>query len=253
MVMPIYDENPFRLPHRPVVTWSLIGVNLIVFLAEYLVGEGPEDWVASFGVVPAAFVGDGVVPGALPPVLTLFTYMFLHADLGHILGNMLFLWVFGDNVEETLGRMRFLVFYLACGVLGALAFIASDPHSDVPLVGASGAIAGVVVAYVMLRPCAKITILVAIIPLRLSAYWVVGAFVIMQLIHLGSASKSDVAYWTHVGGMVAGALLLLLLRPAGVKLFQCIRPDQVPAAAAEPMPDTSRLPGAPRSGHERAH
>jgi len=95
----------------------------------------------------------------------------------------------------------------------------------------------------MLRPCAKITVLVSIIPLRLSAYWVVGAFVILQLVSLGSASQSDVAYWCHVGGMVSGALLLLLLRPAGVRLFECIRPGEVPLDEA--MPDTSRLPGAP--------
>jgi len=148
---------------------------------------------------------------------------------------MIFLWVFGDNVEEALGRTRFLIFYLASGALAALAYIASDIYSDIPLIGASGAIAGVVVAYVMLRPCAKVTVLVTIIPLRLSAYWVIGAFVLLQIISLESASRSEVAYWCHVGGMVAGALLLLLLRPAGVRLFDCIRGERIPV---EPMPDT---------------
>lgn len=244
MVLPLYDDNPFRLPHRPIVTWSLIGVNFLIFFAELATGERMEEIVTHFAVVPAALVGDGTVPGALPPVLTLFSYMFLHADIWHILGNTVFLWVFGDNVEAALGRVRFLVFYLACGALAALAFVVSEPHAEVPLIGASGAIAGVVIAYVMLRPCAKITVLVSIIPLRLSAYWVVGAFAVMQFINLGSASKSEVAYWCHIGGMVAGAILLLLLRPAGVKLFECLRPDRVPVGA-EPMPDASRLPGAP--------
>jgi membrane associated rhomboid family serine protease len=246
MVLPLYDDNPFRLPHRPIVTWSLIGLNFLIFAFEFASSSSLEDLVAHFGVVPAAFVGDGVVPGALPPVLTLVSYMFLHADIGHIFGNMIFLWVFGDNVEEALGRVRFLAFYLGCGVLGALAFIASDAHSDVPLIGASGAISGTVIAYVMLRPCAKITVLVSIIPLRLSAYWVVSAFAILQLISLGSASKSDVAYWCHFGGMVAGAVLLLVMRPAGVRLFDCIRPEQVPVEPAATMPDASGLPGAPR-------
>jgi len=127
------------------------------------------------------------------------------------------------------------------GALAGLIYVASDLHSDIPLIGASGAIAGVVVAYVMLRPCARVTVLVTIIPLRLSAYWVIGAFALMQIINLDSASRSEVAYWCHVGGMVAGALLLLLLRPAGVKLFDCMRPQRLPDAA---MPDTSRLPGA---------
>src|SRR4029077_3348773 len=122
--------------------------------------------------------------------------------IAHLLGNMIFLWGFGDNVEEALGRGRVLAFYLLTGAFAALSFVASDAHSHVPLIGASGAIAGVVIAYVMLRPCAKITVLVSIIPLRISAYWVVGAFVAMQLIHLGSSSKSDVAYWCHIGGMV---------------------------------------------------
>jgi membrane associated rhomboid family serine protease len=232
MVMPLYDDNPFKLPHRPVVTWSLIVVNLVVFMIEFGTDTetGTELMIYHYGVTPAAFIGDGVIPGALPPPLTLFSYMFLHADIGHILGNMLFLWVFGDNVEEALGRVRFLVFYLGSGVAGAFAFIFSDPHSQTPLIGASGAIAGVVIGYVMLRPCAKVTVLVSIIPLRISAYWVIGAFVIMQFISLASSSKSDVAYWTHIGGMVAGGLLFAVIRPAGVKLFDCIRAPTGPVA-----------------------
>ena len=240
MVLPIYDDNPFRLPHRPVMTWSLIGLNFVVFLAEF---GGSDEIVSHFAVIPAAFVGDGIVPGALPPVLTLFTYMFLHGDIVHILGNMIFLWVFGDNVEETLGRARFLAFYLGCGVLGALAFIASDPHSDVPLIGASGAIAGVVIAYVMLRPCAKITVLIGIIPLRINAYWVVGLFVLTQLWNLGASSKSEVAYWAHFGGMLTGGLLFPLIKPAWVKLFQCMRPvpDTVVQIGPNPAARAARL------------
>ena len=99
---------------------------------------------------------------------------------------MIFLWVFGDDVERALGRWRFLAFYLLCGVVGGLVFIANDPHSRIELIGASGAIAGVVIAYVMLRPCAKITVLLGIIPLRISAYWVVGLFVLIQLWNLGA-------------------------------------------------------------------
>jgi membrane associated rhomboid family serine protease len=235
MVVPIYDDNPWRLPHRPIVTWGLIALNILIFLAEIGIVPVPDGMFAQLGVTPVSFLGNSVMPNLLGPVSTLFTYMFLHADWGHLLGNMIFLWVFGDNVEEALGRARFLIFYLASGALAALAYIASDINSDIPLIGASGAIAGVVVAYVMLRPCAKVTVLVTIIPLRLSAYWVIGAFVLMQVISLESASRSEVAYWCHVGGMVAGALLLLLLRPAGVRLFDCIRGERIPV---EPMPDT---------------
>ena len=140
------------------------------------------------------------------------------------LGNMIFLWVFGDDVERALGRWRFLAFYLLSGVVGGLVFVANDPHSTIELIGASGSIAGVVIGYVMLRPCAKITVLLGIIPLRISAYWVIGLFVITQLWNLGSASKSEVAYWCHFGGMLAGAVLFPLMKPPGVKLFQCMQP-----------------------------
>jgi len=103
-------------------------------------------------------------------------------------------------------------------------FIANDPHSRIELIGASGAIAGVVIAYLMLRPCAKITVLLGIIPLRISAYWVVGLFVITQLWNLGAASQSEVAYWCHFGGMLAGAVLFPLLKPRWIKLFECMQP-----------------------------
>src|ERR1700726_1848010 len=146
MVLPLYDSNPFKLPVRPVVTWLLILVNVLVFLVEVGGSDAEAQAIASaFGVTPAALIG-GVTPA---PVFTLVTYMFLHADVGHIFGNMIFLWVFGDDVEEALGRRRFLAFYLLCGVVGALAFVASAPTFDGPLIGASGAISGIVVAYAM--------------------------------------------------------------------------------------------------------
>jgi membrane associated rhomboid family serine protease len=252
MVMPLYDDNPFKLPHRPIVTWGLIALNLAVMLIEFCTDAGAQEMVYRFGLIPAVFNGEAAVPDGMPPMLTIVSYMFLHADAGHIFGNMIFLWVFGDNVEEALGRWRFLAFYLLCGMLGGLAFVASERSSEVPLIGASGAIAGIVIAYVMLRPCAKVTVLVSIIPLRLSAYWVIGAFVIMQIVNLSSASRSDVAYWCHVGGMLAGAVLFPLMRPAGVKLFQCLRPgdlpSEVPAETVVPVPVPYRIPRAPHGG-----
>jgi membrane associated rhomboid family serine protease len=162
--------------------------------------------------------------------------MFLHADPMHLFGNMIFLWVFGDDVEEAMGRGRFLAFYVLSGAIGAIIFAVSDPLFPFPLIGASGAISGVVIAYAMLRPCAKVTVLVSIIPLRISAYWVVGGFVVLQFASLGSASKSEVAYWCHVGGMATGAVLFPLMRRAGVKLFECIRGPKIPAIEARVNP-----------------
>src|SRR5258708_10101448 len=156
MVFPLYDDNPFKLPVRPIVTWLLILANVLMFAVE--IGSSDAEGQAivnAFGVTPATLIG-----GSMPtPVFTLVTYMFLHADLGHIFGNMVFLWVFGDDVEEALGRRRFLVFYLLCGGIGALAFVASDPTFSGPLIGASGAVSGVVVAYAMWRPRAQVTVL----------------------------------------------------------------------------------------------
>jgi membrane associated rhomboid family serine protease len=243
MVVPIYDDNPFTQPIKPVVTWCLIAVNLLIFFYEMGASEaGLDRMIEVFSLIPAAFIGDIDARGWVPAFATLVTYQFFHADLGHVFGNMIFLWVFGDDIERALGRLRYLVFYLLCGIAGGLVFVANDPHSKIELIGASGAIAGVVIAYVMLRPCAKITVLLGIIPLRISAYWVVGLFVILQLWNLGSTSKSAVAYWCHFGGMLAGAILFPFMKPLGVKLFQCMQP--VPDTVVQIGPSrAARMPG----------
>src|SRR3954447_17760423 len=138
MVMPLYDDNPFKMPHTPIMTWCLIGVNFFFFLLEIGNVNGPQQMVNQYGLTPAALFGYATVPGGLTPVLTLISYQFLHADIMHILGNMVFLWVFGDDVEEAMGRWRFLAFYLLCGIIGGLAFATSAAHMEGPLIGASG-------------------------------------------------------------------------------------------------------------------
>src|SRR5581483_5190002 len=141
MVVPIYDDNPFTQPIKPVVTWSLIAVNFLVFLYESSASEaGLDRMLEMFGLIPAVFVGDLDAPGWVPASVTLVSYQFLHADLGHIFGNMLFLWVFGDDVDGAHGRLRFLAFYLLCAIVGGLVFVANDQHSKIELIGASGAI-----------------------------------------------------------------------------------------------------------------
>jgi membrane associated rhomboid family serine protease len=227
MVVPIYDENPFHHAIKPVVTWSLIALNVAVFLYEMGADQLALDHIIdTFSLTPAALVGDIPARGWVPPWATLLSYQFFHADPGHILGNMVFLWVFGDDIERALGRLRFLTFYLLSGVGGGLVFSLTDPASHIELIGASGSVAGVVIGYIMLRPCAKITVLLGIIPLRISAYWVIGLFVLSQLWNLGAASRSEVAYWCHFGGMVTGALLFPLLKPSWVRLFECRQPGR---------------------------
>lgn len=244
MVVPIYDDNPFAAPVKPVVTWCLIAVNLAVFFYEAGASQLALDrMIDIFSLTPAAFTGNMEARGWVPAFATIFTYQFFHADIAHLLGNMVFLWVFGDDVERALGRWRYLAFYLLCGVVGGLVFIAYDLHARIELIGASGAIAGLVVAYVMLRPCAKITVLLGIIPLRISAYWVVGLFVLTQLWNLGASSKSEVAYWCHFGGMLGGGILFPLMKPRGVKLFQCMQPvpDTVVQIGPNPVARAAKL------------
>lgn len=239
MVVPLYDDNPFTPPVKPVVTWGLIALNLAILLYEVGASQLALDRIIdSFSLMPAAFIGDTGARGWVPAFLTIITYQFFHADITHVVGNMIFLWVFGDDIERVLGRGRYLAFYLLCGVIGGLVFVANDPHSTIELIGASGAVAGVVVGYVMLRPCAKITVLLGVIPLRISAYWVVGLFVVSQLWNLGASSKSEVAYWCHFGGMLGGAVLFPLLKPRAVRLFQC----------QQPVPDTVVQIGPQRAG-----
>ena len=241
MVMtPLWDDNPFTQPLKPIVTWCLIAANIIVFFYEAGAPQaGLDRMIDTFSLTPAALHGDIAPRGALPPLVTLISYQFFHADIGHLAGNMIFLWVFGDDIERALGRVRYLIFYLACGALAGVVFALYDPHSGIELIGASGAIAAVVVAYLMLRPCAKITVLLAIIPLRISAYWVVGLFILTQLWNLGAASKSAVAYWCHFGGMLAGAILFPLMKPRTVRLFECMQPEKETVLRIGPSPVAS--------------
>ena len=244
MVVPLYDDNPFAAPVKPVVTWCLIAVNLAVFFYEAGASQlALDQMIDTFSLTPAAFTGHMPARGWVPAFATIVTYQFFHADIAHLVGNMVFLWVFGDDVERAIGRWRFLAFYLLCGVVGGLVFIAIDLRAGIELIGASGAIAGLVVAYVMLRPCAKITVLLGIIPLRISAYWVVGLFVLTQLWNLGASSKSEVAYWCHFGGMLAGGILFPLMKPWRVKLFQCMQPvpDTVVQIGPNPVARAARL------------
>jgi membrane associated rhomboid family serine protease len=228
--MPLWDHNPLKWPTPPYVMWTLVIVNFAVFFVQ--AGGAADqmelaDHVA--GLVPAAFTGGGI-SGALPAPLTLITCMFLHANFMHVFGNMLFLFVFGDDIEEVLGHWRFLGFYLACGVGAGLAYVLSDPSSTTELIGASGAVAGVISAYLLFRPCAKVTCLLGLIPLRIRAYWVIGSWAIWQVIEAASRAQDGVAYWAHVGGLVTGAILFVLLRPPGVRLFECTEPEMAVAA-----------------------
>jgi membrane associated rhomboid family serine protease len=224
MVLPLYDERERKRVSQPYVTWALVALNVAIFIFELGAPEQTQElMVRTFGFTPAALRGEVANPSVIPVLLTPFTDMFIHLGWDHLLGNMLFLMIFGDNVEDALGHVRYLAFYVACSFASDLAYFLSSSHSTVPAVGASGAISGVVAAYVMIRPCAKVEVLFLIIPVALSAYWVIGLFALSQIWNVVTHTQDGVAYWAHIGGMVAGAALLPLMRHADVMLFECMR------------------------------
>jgi membrane associated rhomboid family serine protease len=205
--------------------WVLLAVNVLGLVYLWLLtAEALQIIVFNLGIV-SAFITRSISMDDLnllmPPVLTLVTYSLLHGGWLHLAGNMIFLWVLGDNVEAALGHLRFFLFYLLCGIAGGLAHVASEPSSLVPLIGASGAVAGVVAAYLMLRPWAHITVLLfGIITVRVHAIWLLGAWIAWQVLNVLLFPSTEVSYWSHVGGLIAGAGLVVVLRQPGVKLFQ---------------------------------
>jgi membrane associated rhomboid family serine protease len=223
MVIPLYDHNPFRLPVPPWITFALIAVNVAVFLVQISVGDAANtSIIIALGAIPSEIDRFAPHVGWLTADRTLLTCMFLHESWGHLLGNMIFLFVFGDDIEEALGHWRFLAFYLLCGVAGSLAYVAVNADSDQPLIGASGAIAGILGAYLLIRPCAKITVLFVYLPIRLPAWLVIGMWALLQVIHIAGKDNDGVAYMAHVGGLAAGVVLFLMMRPRHVRLLECV-------------------------------
>lgn len=225
MFVPLHDTNPLEHVVRPYVTWALIGLNLFVFVVLQHGGFGAvsEAGVLAYGTIPAVVTGAAVLPEGyerLPSALTLVSYMFLHAGWLHLVGNMAFLWVFGDNVEDALGHGRFLAFYLLCGILAGAAHVVAQPSSEAPLIGASGAVAGVIAAYLVLHPHVRLWALVFMkLPLRVPAFWVIGLWIALQVYQVVAASDEETAWWAHIGGFVAGAVLVSGMRRPGVALF----------------------------------
>jgi membrane associated rhomboid family serine protease len=227
-MIPLKDDNPTEI--RPLVSYTVLAACVAVFLWQFsLVQAAQREMVFALGMVPAVLFGQASLPpdvALVPPVATLFTSMFLHGGWMHLIGNMLYLWIFGDNVEDAMGHTRFLVFYLLCGLAAALAQAALNPGSEVPMVGASGAISGLLGAYLVLHPKAHVLVL---IPLgvftqivRLPALVVLLLWFGLQLFQqLGSpGGGGGVAFMAHIGGFVAGMVLILLFKRRGVRLGQ---------------------------------
>ncbi len=208
-MIPIGDDNTTRRTF-PGVTYGLIAVNVVVFLVE-LGQPDLQAFIERWGAVPAVIdTGHGLE--------TLVTSMFLHAGWWHLLGNMLFLFVFGDNVEDAFGHVRYLLFYLACGILAGLGQVLLSPGSPLPGVGASGAISGVLAAYLIMFGANRVRVLIGIFPAVVPAYVMIGVWIVLQFLNglasvANTAQTGGVAYGAHIGGFAGGVVLTLLLRP----------------------------------------
>jgi membrane associated rhomboid family serine protease len=215
-MLPLKDENPTRT--IPVVNILLIIVNVMVFLWEVSLGPNLERALSVVAFIPARFF---IAPLALPNVISIFVSMFLHGGFVHLGGNMLYLWIFGDNIEDRLGHGKYLFFYLACGFVATFAHAIMNPSSVVPSIGASGAIAGVLGAYLVIFPHARVLTLIPIlvfITLReIPAVLVLGLWFVLQLfvgvgsIGMADAAQGGVAYFAHIGGFAFGMLLIVLM------------------------------------------
>ena len=229
-LIPLRDDNPAA--SRPIVTVALLAAVALLFLRQYSLGpEAGQLAIYSLGLIPSVLFGLHELPAELavvPPVTTILTSMFLHGGWMHLLGNMLYLWIFGDNVEDAMGHSRFLAFYLLCGTAAALAQALPDPHSTIPMIGASGAISGILGAYLLLFPRAKI---LAVIPIGFFLYTVrwpasivlIGWFIVQFLSNALASGGGGVAFRAHLGGFVAGMVLLPLFKKHDVPIHNPLR------------------------------
>ena len=223
MFVPLYDGVPLRYMRFPLGNWSIIATNVVVFLLLQAAPD-PNRLETALGAIPAVLFGAAVLSpdiAIVPPPVTLVTGMFVHANIGHIFGNMLFLWVFGDNVEDAMGTARYFVFYVICGIVAALTFSLMVPAGQSPLIGASGAISGVAAAYLLLYPKARIWGFVFIpwLPLHIPASWFVGIWILFQVLSAFVSQGSDIGWWAHLGGIGAGCALVGLFKRRQVSLF----------------------------------
>ncbi len=238
MFIPLYDSNHLRSISLQYVTFGLIAANVLVYFATTLGGDNfTTAAVLGLGFIPSVVHDTAELPVqyvVIPENFSYLTYAFLHADIFHLGGNMLFLWVFGDNVEDALGHFRYLVFYLACAVAGAVVHGLVAPDSQEPLIGASGAIAGVVAAYLILYPRVKVWILAfARIPLRIPAYIVLALWILLQVVMFLAGGEDQISWACHIGGILAGTALVFILRRRSVPLTdeEIVVPVPVPLPA----------------------
>ena len=227
-MIPLRDDNPTTIV--PVMTVGLIVLNILVFLYQISLGpRGGELFVYQFGAIPSVIFGSQTLPSelvAIPASFSIFTSMFLHGGFMHLIGNMLYLWIFGNNIEDAMSHGRFVVFYLLTGVVASMSHFLTDVSSEIPTIGASGAISGVLGAYILLYPRARVLVLIPLgffmRVMYIPAGFVLGFYFVIQLFQ-GTFSLGEggggVAWFAHIGGFIAGLLLVGLFKQPTVRFF----------------------------------
>ena len=254
MFVPLHDGVPLRFMRTPYITYGLIGACIALQIALQLwpSQEAELAIMAGFGMIPSVLFGTAQLPEGLahvPAWATLFTNVLLHANVAHLVGNMLFLWVFGDNVEDAMGHVKFLIFYLLCAAAAAWFHGYLDPHSTGPLIGASGAISGVVASYFLLHPKVRIWVLILWrIPLPLPAFIPLIFWILQQVYMLAVDPDGNVSFAAHVGGIIAGLALTPVLKRWSVPLFDRALVTPKAVELAEPEKPAEDQPEPPRWG-----
>jgi len=229
-MIPLKDDNPTS--GRPTVTYFLIGLCVVVFLMQlgsqsYKTGQ----LFYSYGLIPSVLMGHDQLPMdiyAVPAYVTIFSSMFMHGGWMHLIMNMLFMWVFADNIEDNLGSRNFIIFYILCGIGAAMAHVLMDTHSQIPMIGASGAISGVLGAYIINHPKARILVLIPfffIFIIKIRALYVLGYWFVLQFInsYTMSSQEGGVAYAAHIGGFVSGMILILFFNKKAKRKTKVIK------------------------------
>jgi len=242
-MLPLNDNNPTHI--TPYATYALIAANVLTFVIMLML---PDDLAGrakfSLGAIPAVIfqikdiaANDAILPSRFD-FLSILSSQFLHAGWWHLIGNMLYLWVFGNNIEDAMGHWRFLAFYLLCGTGAGLINASIEPGSVIPTIGASGAVSGVLGAYFLLYPRARVMVFAFYMLLPLPAFIVLGVWIFMQVANLGGGGQSNIAWWAHIGGFAVGMVLVLLFKHRHVKILgaghldQTARPNAVAATVS---------------------
>ena len=227
-MIPLKDDNPTK--GNPIVSYGIIGFCVLIFLAQMGLSENElRDFTYSYGLIPSVLMGIDQLPDEIfkvSPIATIFTSMFMHGGWMHLIGNMLYLWIFADNIEEDLGTLNFVIFYFVSGIGAAMSQVLMDINSQIPMIGASGAIGGVLGAYLINYPNAKVLVL---IPfgffsqlIKIRALYVLGFWFVLQFINsfLSSHSVGGVAYAAHIGGFITGVILILFFNKKNKKIYK---------------------------------